>query len=516
MKSFGLKAMVLILIMVLSAPAFSLLLSAVFLGEHGGVFGVSWSQVLSFARGSVILLAVGLSIGLIVGGGAAYFCSRFQFPFRGVLIWASVLPLAVPGYLVSYSWVDLFDGFGWRSSFLRNEVFAGAVLGLSIAPYFFLPGFGAFSSIPKSFLEQANLLGGHGWRIKSLVRIEIPHVWPSLFAGGVLAAMEILSDFGTVDFLAVDTWTTGIFRQWYSFHDSLGALRLALILMLIIGFILSMELAVRSQRADFGTGRANGFVARDALEGMAGVSCSVFLALPVIAFVFIPLSWMIFRALTYLGTRAPDLDLFSSTLNTIFLATGTGFLVALVGLFVAALQRCYPSRFWRLLARLGTLGYALPGTVVALGILLLRAQLELVGIWIGVSLIFYAHAVRFSTIGCRVIEGGWSRIPLRFEEQSRVLGRSVFETFWHISLPLLRTSIGSVAVLTALDVIKELPATMLLRPFDFDTLSIQVYNLASDERFAEVAPASLLMVVCSMMALSLAIRFGAFSLGGRS
>lgn len=517
MSRVGLRASVLILLVALALPL-GALLSVLAIGEApshaAGSFSLSGPILWKYARGSLVVAGLGVGLGLAWGFVSAYVCARFVFPGRRVLILCQVLPLAVPAYLVAYVWVDAFDDLGLRSSLLRQEGFAGLLLGLAAMPYIFLPTLSALNKIPDSMLQSARLLGGQASVVRRVVRVELPLVWPALFGGVALAAMEILADFGTVEFLAVDTWTTGLFRRWYAFGDPYGAVALAVTVVLVSASVLGLESVMR-YRSRWLNSRYNPCPGvTQSLCGVRAAAVCLGLSLPVVGFIVAPFCYLAFRMLRYAEpSQASPSVVFGPLLNTAGLAVITGFMVAALGVWVTAAQRAHPGRLWELLARAGTLGYALPGSVVALGILVLQSYGALgtaTTLWSGLSLLVYVYCVRFATIGSQTVHGAWAAIPRNLENQSRVLGVGPLSTFFKVSFPLLKTGLACTLVLTALDVMKELPATMLLRPFDFETLALHTYNLASDERLAEAAPSALLMMGLGMALVLAAARFGAF------
>jgi len=467
---------------------------------------LSQELLIRYAGNSILLLLGSVGGAVFFGCFSAYLCSRFEFAGRRALLLLSLLPLAVPSYLVAYTWVDFLIAQGVHGGSLRNLPVTCLIFSLCLAPYVFLPTYGALTQVSASLSESARLLGKGPFRVFFL--IELPLVRAAVFAGSLLAGMEVLADFGTVDFMAVDTWSTGIYRSWFGYGDRTRAALFSLLLFMFSGTLLFAEARLRERKNLAGRGRSASLVRRRPLPSALWFPSFLIAACPVLLGCLLP-SLILFKS-SFTDATA---QLWTSTLmpaaTTLIMASSAGVLVLLLGIvFVYALRFSF-GRIWSSVVRLASLGYALPGGVIGIGFLVLLAPFSMTGSVVGLLL---AYCVRFATIGVSTIEAGWSAIPRAYEEQARLLGRTQGGVIRSVSLPLLRKSLACVFILTCIDVIKELPATMLLRPFDFETLSIRTYNLASDERLAETAPSSLLMVVLSLAGILLAARFGAFSL----
>ncbi|MEN9811117.1 MAG: hypothetical protein RLZZ488_2684 [Pseudomonadota bacterium] len=468
--------------------------------------GLSQDLLMRYAGNSILLLLGSVIGAVFFGCFSAYLCSRFEFAGRRLLLLLSVLPLAVPSYLVAYTWVDFLIAQGVHGGALRNLPVTCLIFSLCLAPYVFLPTYGALTQFSASLSESARLLGKGPVRVFFL--IELPLVRAAVFTGALLAGMEVLADFGTVDFMAVDTWSTGIYRSWFGYGDRTRAALFSLLLFVFSGTLLFAEARLREKKNLAGRGRSASLVRRRPLPPALWLPCFLLASCPVLLGCLLPSFILLESSLT---DATPQL--WTSTLapaaTTLMMASSAGIMVLLLGVVFVYTLRLSFGPVWNSIVRLASLGYALPGGVIGIGFLILLAPFSMTGSITGLLL---AYCVRFATIGVSTIEAGWSAIPRAYEEQARLLGRSQGGVLHSVSLPLLRKSLACVFILTCIDVIKELPATMLLRPFDFETLSIRTYNLASDERLSETAPSSLLMVVLSLAGILLASRFGAFSL----
>jgi len=464
-------------------------------------------QLGRYAPSTFFLLALSVVGASVLGVSTAYLCARFEFPFRRTVVWLSLLPLAVPSYLVAYAWVDTLVDLGVHGGQLRNIPLTAFVFATCLSPYIFLPSYSAFRMIPKSLVESAALLGKN--RLTTFVKVELPLVWPSVFVGASLVGMEVLADFGTVDFMAVDTWSTGIFRSWFGLNDRARAAFLALILFAASGVFLLWQLSANSKKTLYSALRSSALVQRRGTSLLASV--------PLLATTFVapfvsclaPVLILIYRTLVDSHTVEFS-NLFTSTWTTFWVAITASVLVVTTGFFFALASRLSGrQRLVSILLRLGTLGYAFPGGVLGVGLLIILSYFSLGGTLIA---LFFAYVIRFVTIGANTIEAGWQTIPNRYIEQARLLGCTPVTGFIRVELPLLKKSIACAFVLCCIDVVKELPATMLLMPLNFETLALRTYNLASDERLAETAPYSLLMIVVCGVGVLAAQKMGAFSL----
>lgn len=468
--------------------------------------GVANSLLLTYAQTSIVLVLGSIAGATLFGLSAAYLCARYDFLGRTLLLWGSILPLGVPSYLVAYTWVDFLVDQGIAGGSLRNLPMTCMIFALCLSPYIFLPTYTALSQLPGTFLESARLLGCKGSKL--FTRIELPLVRPALFAGALLAALEVLADFGTVDFMAVDTWTTAIYRNWFGYDERSKASLLASILFLISAALLFWESKIRSRKHIAQSGRRPSPLRRVAISWKKVAPLSFIAATPAVLGCLLPLAILTQRTLQ--GYTSEGLStVIQPTLTTLSLAATASLIVVGLALILVWILRKETNRMLRFFARVSSLGYALPGGVLGLGLLIFLAPFSLSGSIIG---LVFGYCVRFATIGTSSIEAGWIAIPSVYEAQARILGCSESSAFFRVTLPLLRKSMLCAIILTSIDVIKELPATMLLRPFNLETLAIRTYNLASDERLAETAPSALAMVVLCLGGIFIAQKFGAFEL----
>jgi len=470
------------------------------------------TQLLMYYGTSSVLLVLGSVAGAVLFGVyAAYLCARYTFVGRSIVLWASILPLGVPSYLVAYTWVDFLVDSGVPGGALRNLPVTCLIFSICLSPYVFLPVYTALNGLSASVVESAQLLGRK--RAGIFLSIELPLVRAAIFAGALLAGLEVLADFGTVDFMAIDTWSTGIYRQWFGHGDRGKASQLALFLFLLSAVVLFWESGHTAKKNFAFSGRSARRIARDPLSNGKPLLLATLALFPALIGCIIPLIILGVKiASSHSGNELVS-TLVQPTLTTLSIAAVAGLLVVLSATLFTIVLRYESNPFVRLLARAGSLGYALPGGVLGLGLLILLAPFSLSGSIIG---LLFAYCVRFSTVGTSTLGAGWLAIPKIYEAQAHVLGCNSQQVFIRVTLPLLRKSVACAFILTSIDVIKELPATMLLRPFNFETLAIRTYTLASDERLSETAPSAFAMIILCLLGIAFAAKFGAFSLSEKS
>lgn len=481
----------------------------------------------------VLLVAVGIGVA-VIGVGAAWLVTMLDFPGRRAFEWLLVLPLAMPAYVMAYAYTDLlqFTGpvqtllrqvFGWgRADYwfpeIRSLGGAAAMFVFVLYPYVYLLARTAFSERSGSVLEVSRSLGFGAWA--TFLRLSLPLARPAIAGGVALAAMETLADYGTVSYFSVQTFTTGIYRAWFSLGDRLAAAQLACAL---LSFVLVVLLAERLSRgrASYATlgGRSrpvmplrlSGWPA-----GLAVLACLV----PVSAGFLLPAATLLQLAIDARGDHSPAVYL-RLAINSFSLAGVTAILAVLIATTLAYALRLHRSALTLTASRAVGLGYAVPGAVIAVGILIPLATLdnwldavmrERFGIATGllltgtVAALVYAYLVRFLAVAQEAIDTGLGKITHSMDDAARCLGLGSAETLWRVHRPLMWTSVLTAALLVFVDVMKELPATLVIRPFNFDTLATQAHTFASDERLGQAAVASLAIVAVGMLPVMLLTR----------
>jgi len=515
------------LIAVLVALPVLIVGSRVFLPGNG-VWEHLAGTVLATYLANTLTLALGTACGVLaIGVGTAWLVTMCRFPGQRWLEWALLLPMAMPAYVMAYVYTDLLqfigpvqtalrETFGWtRHDYwfpnIRSLGGAVAVLSFVLYPYVYLLARAAFLEQSVCVLEVARTLGAGPWR--SFARVALPLARPAIAAGLALSMMEVLADFGTVQYFAVDTFTTGIYRTWFALGEPVAAAQLASVLMLFVMALVVMERYSRGRARYFhSTGRYRALPSyrlRGLRGGLALLACLLPLALGFI----IPLG-----VLARMAVNEGD-SLFGPTFmnlasNSFTLAGITALLAVGLASLMAYGLRLRSTPWLKGAARVAAMGYAVPGSVIAVGILIpaarldnaldgfMRAQFGLsTGLLLSgtVAALIYAYLVRFLAVSFNTVEASLGKIRPSMDQAARVLGRTPGGTLIRVHMPIMKGSLLTAGLLVFVDVMKELPATMIVRPFNFDTLAVRVYTLASDERLGEASTSALIIVLVGII-----------------
>lgn len=443
----------------------------------------------------------------VTGTLAAWLVVMHRFPARGFFAWALALPLATPAFALAYGYADLFDVAGPLRSWLRAATghdlpfelrsTGGAAFILSAAfyPYVYLAMRAAFLNQSVNVLEAARMLGCTGGR--ALWRVALPMARPALAAGVALAVMETLADYGAVQFLSVQTLTTGVVRAWSVYGSTVSAARFALPLLAAAALLLWIERASR-RGATHETGKAR-WRTLDVLplSGVRRWLAFGFCLSLLTAALLLPVGWLVWN----LAHTSPDwVRLLAATRNSLLLGVGGAILT--VGL---ATMLALGTRGWPVAARIASLGYATPGAVMAIGLL---APAGLIwnlapgsGMAIAILLLLFAYAARLMAAALEPIDAGMARVTPSMRHAARTLGRGETGAAFAVDLPVARGALLTALLIIFIDVLKELPATLILRPFNFDTLAVIANNYALDERLGQAGLPSLLIVAISLPAV---------------
>jgi iron(III) transport system permease protein len=485
------------------------------------------STVLPRYVANTIWLMLGVGAGtLVIGAGTAWLVTLHRFPGRDLLQWMLLLPMAVPGYIIAYTYGGLMDFagpvqsglrafFGWgRGDYwfpqLRSLGGAIALLTFVLYPYVYLLARAAFTEQSVCVLEASRTLGAGPWR--RFLRVGLPLARPAVVAGVALVLMETLNDLGAVQHLAVDTFTTGIFRTWLGMHQPAAAAQLAAILLIFVLVLLLLERWSRGAARYHQTSTRYRALPSLKLKGIKAGLATIFCLAPILLGFAIPFGVLIWWAIRSqaLGFNARFVTL---TLNTVTLGILAAVLAVLLSLILAYGARLRPTPLVRGLTRLASTGYAVPGAVIAVGVMLPFAAIDrtidawartTLGISTGLVLsgtviaVTFAYLVRFLAISLNAAEASLAKVGRSMDDAGRVLGRRPREILTQVHLPLMRPSLLAAALLVFVDVIKELPATLILRPFNFDTLAIYAYDLARNEQLAEVAAPALAILLAGL------------------
>jgi iron(III) transport system permease protein len=491
-----------------------------------------WATVLPEYALQSTLLALGVGLGVVlVGAFTAAAVTLFEFPGRKALEWALLLPLAMPAYVLAYAWTDALQFSGPLQTGLRSLLgakgalwpdvrslpFAVVLFVLCLYPYVYLLTRAALGERAVRMMEAARLLGAPMRR--RVLEVALPMARPAIAAGAALALMETLADYGVGSYFGLTTFSTGIYKAWLVMNDRTAAAQLAAVLLVVVAGLLMAERAAQ-RRMRFASSQ-NAAVSAEArphrLTGPLAVAIASACAVPVLLGFVLPVLWL--GALLWRESQTAELGLpllrFAHwAWSSFHLAAWAAALATALALVLAFVLRQRQGRLLQPAARVLSLGYAVPGAVIAVGILLPVGWVQAywpqasVATWVTGTVVglLYAYLVRFSAVALQSVEAGYARVPVSIDETARMLGSSGSRTFVQLHLPLLRRSAAAAGLLVFVDVMKELPATLVLRPFGSDTLAVVAYNLARDERLAEAALPSLAIVLVGLIPVILLSR----------
>jgi len=505
----------------------------VWLGGNGDVdhWGHLARHVLPNALINTSLLLFGVAVLVsLIGVGCAWLVTFYDFPGRKIVSWALFLPLAMPTYIVAFVWLDLLHPLGpiqgavrtmlgfetprqFRfPEFLRSMPGAIMLLGLVLYPYVYLTLRAVFINQPAHLIEAARILGQNTFGI--FWRVVLPMARPALAIGIALALLETLNDIGASEFLGINTLTTTIYTTWVTRSDLAGAAQIACAMLAFVLILLTLEYYGR-KRQRYALNRQMQGVRPKYLRGWRAFAALILTCVPIVLGFIAPASFLMVESFKRLTYHQNSLNALLQTLqNSLFLSIATTLLVIITGLFMvwfaregAVCQKGLSLR--RILLRLASLGYALPGTVLAIGLLapmlmfdrFIASLLGLSGLpmlSLGLVLII-GCAIHFLTIGIGALDAGLSRISPTLEQAARLLGSSEIATLRLIHLPLLLPALASASLLVFADVMKDLSTTLLLRPVNFETLSTLIYAEAARGTYEEGAMAALLIVVTGII-----------------
>lgn len=481
-----------------------------------------------YIKNSLILM-VGVGAGVfILGVGNAWLVTMCRFPGSKQFNWLLILPMAVPAYLMAYTYTDFLTYTGPLQNMIRDitgwglgdyyfpdvRSIGGAIIMMSFVffPYVYLITRAAFMEQSNSLLEASRSLGATPFQ--SFYKIALPLARPSISAGMALALMETLNDFGTVDYFGVQTFTTGIYRTWFGLGERAAAAQLAAFLLIFILFLILLERRSRNKMSlkQETTGRYKRLSVYR-LKGWKAWGSTLFCSLPVlIGFVF---PAMILTDMMIANFDiAVDSRFLEFSFNTVLVALIAGFVALAVALVMAYGVRLNPNILTRTATRIGSMGYAIPGSIIAVGILIPFGWVDntldswmrdTFGLSTGLLLsgtifaLIFAYVVRFLAVAYNTVEASLGKVTPSMDEAAEGMGYGFGKILRKIHMPIMSGSLFAAIMLVIVDVIKELPATIIVRPFNFDTLAVQVYRLASDERLAESSGAALAIILVGLI-----------------
>ncbi|MBU2982137.1 iron ABC transporter permease [Lentibacter algarum] len=520
--------------LVVLGPIFAVAVMALFPTENIWPHLIATTLPRYLGNTALLMAGVGL-LAALTGTGAAWLIARYRFPLSGWLEWLLLLPLAVPAYVGAYALVDLLEYagpvqtalrglFGWQSARdyyfpeIRSMGSAIVVLAAALYPYVYLLARAAFHEQSGASEEVAMSLGQGA--LARLRRIGLPLARPAVAAGTAIVMMEAVNDFGTVDYFAVQTLTAGIFNTWLEGGNAGGAAQIACVVLALVILLVTLEKASRRKARFFNQGGRHRPVTRKVLTGWAAAGACVLCLIPFLVGFVLPAGTILSHAVARADIWQQS-ALYAAVWNTVFVGAIAALLTVSGGLLLVYGVRLSGRGLPRLLQPITTIGYAAPGAVLAVGILIPLAVfdnkladvvLALTGYDPGLLLtgtgfaLVLAYFVRFFAIAQGAADAAFERVSPSLPAAARSLGRRQGQVLREIYVPLIRGSVGSALLLVFVDCVKELPATLLLRPFNYDTLATRVHDQASLENLTEASPAAILIILVSLFAVILLAR----------
>lgn len=520
-------------------PVLSVFASLWSTGESADTLRHLMATVIPSALIETSVLGIAVVAGTIaVGASTAWLVATCDFAGRRIFEWALLLPLSMPAYIVAYAYTDylqyagplqsgLRDSFGWqRGDYWFPEIrsIAGAafVFIVVLYPYVYLLARTAFLARTAAMMDAARSLGQTAWQ--TWRRVNFPLARPAIAAGALLALMETIADYGAASYFGLQTFTTSIYRAWFALGDRLAASQLAAVLLILVLVLFYIEHRARG-RARFFTPTASQRPApRSVLRRARNVGAFSVCAVPVVLGFVVPM--MLLLRLLLPAWQTVDWSRYARWLaNTLAIGVAAAIVALLIVVALAytarSTPRGAPGALVRQAVRLMSLGYAVPGAVIGVGILVPLAAFDnrldavmqaALGVGTGLLLtgsviaLLYGYLVRYFAVAYQAVEAGLARITPAMDASARSLGSTPFDTFVRVHLPILRPSILAAGLLVFVDVMKELPATLVLRPFNFDTLAVVAYQMASDERLGQAALPALTIVLAGIVPVTLLSR----------
>ncbi len=474
------------------------------------------------------LLVLGVTLGtLLMGVSTAWLTAMCRFPGKSLFVWLLLLPLAMPAYIIAYTYTGMFDFAGPVQSLIREwtglrygqyyfpeiRSLGGAITMLSLVlyPYVYLLARAAFLEQSVGVLEVSRTLGCGPWC--GFYRVALPLARPAIVAGLSLALMETLADYGTVAYFGLGVFTTGIFRTWFGMGDSIAAAKMASLLLFFVFALIVIERASRKRAQYHHTSTKYSRLPEYNLSGYRAWLAFLVCLIPVLFGFLLPAGQLsVWAVETY--QDMVDESFITLTLHTVLLGLSAAVLSVILALFLAYGRRMLPAKSVISSIRVASVGYAIPGTVIAVGIIIPFAWLdtkinEIVNNMFGISpglllsgtlfALMFAYMVRFLAVSLQTVESGLGKIKHSMDDAARSLGYRPRQALLKVHIPIMQGSVLTALLIVFVDVMKELPATLILRPFDFNTLAVRAFELASDERLADSSTAALMIVLVGLL-----------------
>ncbi len=474
-----------------------------------------------YLRNTFVLIFYVSILSASLGFFAAYVITRYEFKGRKLLSWMLILPLAVPSYIMAYVYGDMTSYSGTVSRFFRSIGYDGyinvmtmqgavIIFTLTLYPYVYMMVRSALQKQSASFIESARLLGASKWKV--FWRVVLPLARPALVAGTLLVVLETLNDYGLVEYFNVQVFSFAIFNAWFSFGDVISAIRLSAILMLIVFGIVFLERAIRGRRR-YNLHSKTRPVERVELKNSQKIY--PVLLWMVLAFGFVIPVLQLLWFTRFANNTLFNIEMMYLIVNSISIAVFATFIIVVIAIMLANFNRGRASSFKKSWLKITNLGYAIPGAVLAIAVHMFFIDLDhmfyplyrfvnpetgRLVLSLSLSMLVFAYVLRFMAIGYNSIEASYDKIGESFTEAAYALKSSKIKTLWTIDLPLIKTGLLSAAIIVFIDIIKELPLTLILRPTNYNTMATIVHEYASDEMLIEASiPALVLIAVASLM-----------------
>ncbi|MEE9364250.1 MAG: iron ABC transporter permease [Cellulophaga sp.] len=485
--------------------------------------GEMWDHVVTYLMATYVTNSLFLIVGctfltFVLGVFSSWFVTRFHFPFRKILEWLLILPLAIPSYITAYAYAGIFDHSGSLQILFKtihiqfpridvmNPVGLIVVLSLSLFPYVYVSARAVFLHQSRTLMETSVLLGASESR--TFFRVVLPLARPAIVGGLVLVLMEVLNDYGAAKYYGVSTFTTGIFRSWFALEEPETAIFLSAILVTLIFGLIAIEKWQRRKIGYVDGVKSSKTITRITLKGFNKYLVCCLVSIPAFFGFVLPVMQLIYWAfLTF--NSVFNTEFFGIAFQSLGIALVTALLTTTTAFFFIYFVKWNKLRSVRFISKITTIGYAIPGAVIAIGIMIPTLALDkyLIVFFksnfdISISLLIngtivalvYAYIVRFLAVAYNPIEASSLKIGNHLSESSKLLGITAFKTLLKIELPLLKTGFLSAFILVFVDVMKELPLTLILKPYKVQTLAVKAYEYASDELIAESALPSLFII----------------------
>ena len=499
---------------IMAVPALYIAVAA--FGHESG----NWAHIRQFLlteyvfNTMVLFVATGI-VSSLLGVSLAYLVTVFDFPLRRFFRWALVLPLAIPTYIAAYTYSGMVGYTGAVTAVLKWTTgqlvlidimsIPGAIFIFSffLFPYVYLISRGFLANYTASLIESARLLGRSDWQI--FWDVILPVSRSVIASGCALVLMEVANDYGVVSYFSINTFSVAVFKVWFGMNDIFSAVWLCIYLMFFIIIVIFIEKALRRQRRYCLTcAKVQALTPRRLSGGKAAVAFLYCATVWCLGFLIPLLQLLAWTRLTY--TEVLSAGFIEAVFNTVTAALVCSALILVLALIVTNSARVHRGMFAQIAGKMASVGYSMPGAVVAIGVLIFFVGLDKLfqnivdySFTTSLAMLYFAYLVRFLTIGCNAVENGFAKVGMSFFEASRTLGLGITRTFLKVDLPMIRTSLLGGFLLVFVDMVKELPLTLILRPFNFNTLASKVYEYAHDERVQYSAPTALIIIlICAL------------------